>query len=82
MSQNILSYVNRSLKGYEIKEWIHFHTHHDTEYSKIAQHMCRYMNIRDDLEYTIDLSPSGTGCGETKRYYPNVIKKGGDQDDI
>ena len=71
---NILSYVNRPICGAEIKRWITEHTSHETEYTKIARLMLRYMNIRDDTLYFIVTSPSGTGCGEKKSGKPILVK--------
>lgn len=72
--KNILSFVNRPLTGREIKAWVCFHTSHDTEYSKIARYMCRYLNIDDNSEYYLELDSPGSGCGEKIRYRPRVIK--------
>lgn len=72
--KNILSFVNKSISGKQIKEWILCHTFNETEYTKIARAMMRYTNLRDDCNYYIELRPSGTGCGEQKRYKPNVRK--------
>ena len=72
--KNILSFINKSIPGNTIKEWIIFHAFNETEYTKIAKTMMRYMNLRDDCNYYIDLRPCGTGCGEWKRYKPNVRK--------
>lgn len=71
---NILSYVNRPICGAEIKKWIIEHTSRNTEYSRIAKSMLRYMNIRDDTFYFIVTSPSGTGCGEKKSGKPILVK--------
>ena len=71
--KNILSY-NMPLKGAEIKHWIKYHTENQTEYSFMANRMLRFLNISDDLEYKVVLSPKGTGCGESKRYHPIVVK--------
>lgn len=70
--KNILSY-NIPLKGAEIKHWIKYHTENQTEYSFMANRMLRFLNILDDADYKIVLSPKGTGCGEIKRYYPIVV---------
>ena len=72
--KNILSYVRKPLTGSEIKAWIIEHTKRQTEYTRIARSMMRYMNLQDEELYEIVLSPSGTGVGEQKRYKPNVIK--------
>lgn len=71
---NILSYVNKPICGAEIKAWIIEHTSCKTEYSRIANAMLRYMNIRDDTFYFVITSPSGTGCGEKKKSKPILIK--------
>ena len=73
--KNILSFVNRPLLGKEIKEWIYFHTEYDTEYSKIARRMLRYLNLNEQSEYILEITPKGTGCGEKRHGYPNVVKK-------
>lgn len=71
--KNILSY-NMPLKGAEIKHWIKYHIENQTEYSFMANRMLRFLNISDDLEYKVVPSPKGTGCGESKRYHPIVVK--------
>lgn len=73
--RNILSYQpNGYFTGAEIREWIKYHIDNKTEYYKIAWPMRRYLEtICDDREYSITLRPSGTGCGEEKRYKPNVF---------
>ena len=72
--ENILSYMNKPISGEIIKQWILFHTVNQTEYTKIAKTMARYMNLNDDCPYVIELRPSGTGCGERKGYKPNIRK--------
>ena len=72
---NILSYVNKPICGAEIKAWISEHTSRDTEYSRIARSMLRFMNIRDDALYFVIASPSGTGCGEKKKGKPILVKR-------
>lgn len=72
--KNILSYVRKPLTGSEIKAWIVERTKRQTEYTRIARSMMRYMNLQDEEMYEIVLAPSGTGVGEQKRYKPNVIK--------
>ena len=75
---NILSYTNTPISGKTIKQWILFHTVNQTEYTHIARTMMRYMNLNDDHQYVVELRPSGTGCGERKRYKPNIRRfKGG-----
>ena len=71
--KNILSY-NMPLKGVEIKNWIKYHIENQTEYSFMANRMLRFLNISEDAEYKIVLSPNGTGCGESRRYHPIVVK--------
>ena len=73
--RNILSYQpNGYFTGAEIREWIEYHINNKTEYYKIAYSMRRYLEtIYDDHEYYINLRPSGTGCGEEKRYKPNLF---------
>lgn len=71
--KNILSYVT-PLSGREIKDWIVEHTTRQTEYSKIARTMLRYMNLADSAMYRIDVSPVGTGIGERRKGRPNVTK--------
>lgn len=72
--KNILSYNNGRFLGKEIKDWIDYHTKNQTEYTRIAQSMVRYIDTLNDARvYKIELSPSGTACGERKRYKPNVI---------
>ena len=70
---NILSVTNKPLLGKEIKEWILFHQDNETEYTKMAKRMARFENISDDKLYKIVLRPSGTGCGEIKRYHPIIV---------
>ena len=72
--ENILSYINKPTSGKIIKQWILFHTVNQTEYTKIAKTMARYMNLNDDCPYVIELRPTGTGCGERKRCEPNIRK--------
>lgn len=51
---NILSYMPCTrIKGIEIKEWIRFHTDNQTEYSKEANKMIKYLSIADDNYYFI-----------------------------
>jgi hypothetical protein len=69
---NILSY-QQPIKGKIIKEWIAFHTTNKTEYSRIAAKMLRYMNVKDDRLYRINLRPSTSACGEYKRYNPDIV---------
>lgn len=72
--KNILSYQGKPFTGAEIREWIEYHITNHTEYYKIAYSMRRYLNtIYDDRRYKIKLSPSGTACGEKRRYKPNLI---------
>ena len=71
--KNILSYMT-PISGSEIKSWIVEHTTHQTEYSKIARTMLRYMNLADSAMYRIDVSPVGTGIGERRKGRPNVTK--------
>lgn len=72
--KNILSYNNGNFCGKEIREWICYHTDNQTEYTRIAKSMIRYVDtLVDDRIYRIDLSPSGTCCGEKKRHKPNVV---------
>jgi len=74
MIKNILSFNGKNILGKEIKEWIKFHIENQTEYSKMAKTMERYLEtIIDERNYKIDLAPKGTGCGERKRYHPNII---------
>ena len=73
--ENILSFVNKSVSGKEIKQWITYHTTHETEYSKIAYSMVKYLNISDDRAYVVNLSPPGTGCGERKKKRPTLIRQ-------
>lgn len=52
--RNILSYAPCTrFAGKEIKEWIKFHIENQTEYTKEAQRMTDYLNISDEVEYTI-----------------------------
>ena len=71
--KNILSYTT-PLKGVEIKNWIKYHSVNQTEYSFMANRMLRFLNISDDLEYKVVLSPKRMGCAEIKRYHPIVVK--------
>lgn len=72
--KNILSYNNCKFCGKEIREWICYHVKNKTKYTRIAKSMIRYVDtLVDDRIYRIDLSPSGTGCGEKKRHKPNVV---------
>lgn len=72
--KNILSYQGHPFTGAEIREWITYHIGYHTEYYKIAYSMRRYLKtIYDHRRYRIDLIPSGTACGEKKRYKPNLI---------
>lgn len=70
---NILSCNGKAFPGKEIKAWIEYHALNQTEYSRIARSMMRYRNLVDDKYYWIRLRPAGTGCGEVKRYRPDVI---------
>lgn len=74
MCKNILSYTNCPLTGADIKAWIIEHTDWETEYTHIARRMLRYINLKDEALYRIDLRPSGTGVRERKKYKPNVVK--------
>ena len=72
--RNILSYQGHPFIGSEIREWIEYHMTNHTEYYKIARSMRRYLKtLHDNRRYRIDLNPSGTACGEKKRYKPNLI---------
>lgn len=73
--RNILSYQpNGCFIGAEVREWIEYHINNKTEYYKIAYSMKRYLEtIQDDREYSINLRPSGTGCGEEKIDKPDLI---------
>lgn len=72
--RNILSYQYMPFLGKEIREWIEYHIENNTEYYKIAYSMRRYLKtIYNDRRYRVDLNPSGTACGERKRYKPNLI---------
>lgn len=52
--KNILSYnPYMRIKGSEIKEWIRFHTDNQTEYSKEAKKMIKYLTITDDGYYFV-----------------------------
>lgn len=70
--KNILSYTNQ-LKGKEIKEWIRYHSEHSSEYSMIAIHMQKYLNISDNDMYMVIYNSKGTGCGERNKW-PILIK--------
>lgn len=78
MCRNILSCSNRYLTGADIKDWILWHTKQETEYTHIARPMLRYMNLKDEALYRIDLNPPGTGSGERKKHKPNVIRTKGE----
>lgn len=72
--KNILSFVDTPILGSEIIEWIEFHVKNKTEYSKIANSMKGYLDtIYPSRKYWIELNPQGTGCGERKRYKPELI---------
>lgn len=73
-NMNILSFINRPIHGSEIKQWIIKNTKENTEYSHIAKNMLRYMNLADNRLYIIITLPSGTGCGEKKKYKPNIVR--------
>lgn len=73
---NILSY-QQPLSGRTIKEWIIYHIENKTEYSKIANRMRKYLNIRNDKMYSIDLRPPTSACGEHRRYTPIIISATG-----
>ena len=45
--RNILSF-QQPLLGKEIKEWVSFHTEHETEYTPIAVQLKRFGNIADE----------------------------------
>lgn len=53
--KNILSYKRGTkVSGKEIKDWIEFHTSHETSHTKQALHMRHdYGNIRDTREYFV-----------------------------
>lgn len=53
--KNILSYnPGAKFKGKEIKDWIKFHIENQTEYTKEANKMIKYLNISDNVEYQIN----------------------------
>lgn len=61
--KNILSF-NSPLRGKEIKDWIRYHTETQTEYSRIAKKMQRFLNISDNDMYDVYTSGVGTSAGK------------------
>jgi hypothetical protein len=59
--------------GKTIKQWIIFHAMNQTEYTRIAKRMVRYLNLSDGKLYRVVLRPESTACGQYKRYNPNVV---------
>lgn len=52
--KNILSYKpGTKFKGKQIKDWIKYHTENQTSHSLVARNMVKYLNIKDDKDYTI-----------------------------
>lgn len=72
--KNVLSYINRPLFGAEIKSWIAENTKQNTEYSRIARSMLRYMNLRNDCLYLIVTSPPGSASGKRNTGKPIVVR--------
>lgn len=72
MIKNILSYNGIPLLGKEIKEWIKFHTDNETSHTREAKYMLKFLNINDNLFYTV-CKTEGTGSGEKHSYF-SVIK--------
>lgn len=70
--ENILSYVKRPVSGREIKEWIRYHVLNETEYTRIARRMTRYLSCSDDRLYVVETTSVGTGCGERRSGFPVV----------
>lgn len=65
---NILSYkLGSSFKGKDIKDWIEFHTTHNTSKSKIANNMKKYMNLDDNEEYKLT-KETYRSCGSYNKY--------------
>lgn len=73
--KNVLSYINRPLFGVEIKSWIAENIKQNTEYSRIARSMLRYMNLRDDRLYIIVTSPPGSASGKRNTGKPIVVEQ-------
>lgn len=69
---NILSYTS-PVTGHVIKEWLRYHIENNTEYTRIAVRMERFLNISDEKMYKVCLSPSRTGCNEKRKGYPTII---------
>ena len=72
--KNILSYSDKHIfKGSEIKEWIVYHTTHETSLSSEARKMQKFLNIDDDGDYFVtkgDYQASSRGYRVVRaRYY-------------
>ena len=64
--KNILSYQPHTLfTGKEIKDWIQYHTTHETSKSKIAKKMSQFCAINDAEFYTINRNDDrgSSSCG-------------------
>ena len=59
--KNILSCRHELFTGKEIKEWIVYHTEHNTSKSRLAKYMLKYMNIENDTLY--EVLPGKERCG-------------------
>ena len=70
---NILSF-QRPLLGKEIREWVSFHTEHETEYTPIAVQLKRFDNIADEKRYRINMHPRKSWHGMEHKFKPNVVR--------
>ena len=51
--RNILSYKDKVFSGAEIKEWIDYHSTHETSHSKTAMKMRRFLDLTDEKMYVV-----------------------------
>jgi len=70
---NILSF-QRPLLGKGIKEWVSFHTEHETEYTPIAVQLKRFGNIADGKRYRINMHPRKSWHGMEHKFKSNVVR--------
>jgi len=76
---NILSF-QRPLLGKEVKEWVSFHTEHETEYTAIAVQLKRFGNISDEANYRIVMRPRKSWHGKECKYKPVLLSVPTEQD--
>ena len=48
------------VSGMEIKDWLWYHSHNSTKYTKLARASGRYFNLQDDAQYDVGIDGYNT----------------------